>query len=110
MNPVEIEQAVSRLFEQPFGAESFSFDFVCAYKTPDATIRKAAPVSISGVLRRLKIHIKVDKLGDVEQALQEVRASEITRCYKARFLLAADGEELRANLYKSLDGMPEDLR
>ncbi len=40
MNAVEIEEAVSRLAEAPFNAETFPYDFLQAFGLNDAGIRK----------------------------------------------------------------------
>ena len=40
MNAVEIEEAVSRLAEQPFEAAEFAFQFLEAFGNKDATIQR----------------------------------------------------------------------
>lgn len=40
MNAVEIEEAISKLVEEPFNAETFPYQFLQAFGQNDAAIRK----------------------------------------------------------------------
>jgi hypothetical protein len=40
MNAVEIEEAVSKLAEQPFDADSFPFDFLAAFGNKETTLKR----------------------------------------------------------------------
>lgn len=40
MNAVEIEQAVSKLAEQPFDAEEFPYEFLAAFNNKPATLKR----------------------------------------------------------------------
>ena len=40
MNPVEIEEAVSVLVDQPFDRREFAYSFLAAYGTTSTTIRR----------------------------------------------------------------------
>lgn len=67
MNAVEIEEAVSRLAEAPFDAETFPFAFLEAFGNKLTTIKKLQSTSGSsnqsdlsgGVLQRNNIHLQV---------------------------------------------------
>lgn len=65
MNAVEIEEAVSKLAEQPFDAESFPFAFLEAFGNKETTLRRLRSGTSNqsdlagGVLQRNNIHLKV---------------------------------------------------
>ena len=67
MKAVEIEEAVSRLAEAPFDAETFPFAFLEAFGNKLTTIKKLQSTSGSsnqsdlsgGVLQRNNIHLQV---------------------------------------------------
>lgn len=101
MNPVEIEEAVSLLAEQPFEAETFPYAFLEAFGNKATTIKRLKSGStnksdIGGVLQRGNIHIKVCDEGRVAEALDALRESQATSAQKARFTLATDGIEFQA--------------
>jgi len=103
MNAVEIEEAISKLAEAPYDAESFPFDFLQAFGQSDAALRKlksgdANKSDCGGVLQRARnnIHIKSCAPGEVAAVLAELRASPATAKQKARFILATDGNEVQA--------------
>ncbi|MCB1203255.1 MAG: class I SAM-dependent DNA methyltransferase [Verrucomicrobiae bacterium] len=111
MNAVEIEEAVSRLAEQPFDAESFPFAFLEAFGNKSTTLQRLKSGStnqsdIGGVLQRSNIHIKVCGPGEVTETLKALRESKKTVSQKAKFILATDGVELQA---ESLEGEGETL-
>lgn len=100
MNAVEIEEAVSRLAEQPFDPEVFPFAFLEAFGNKDTTIkrlraeRKASTNQSDlpgGVLQRNNIHLKVCAEGEVTATLAALRESPATAKQKAKFILATDG-------------------
>ncbi|HOO92263.1 MAG TPA: hypothetical protein PKX94_02255, partial [Opitutales bacterium] len=111
MNAVEIEEAVSRLAEQPFDAESFPYAFLESFGNKPATIQRLRSGStnqsdIGGVLQRSNIHIKTSAPGEVAATLKALRESPKTASHKAKFILATDGIELQA---ESLEGEGETL-
>jgi hypothetical protein len=101
MNPVEIEEAVSALAEQPFNPAEFPFAFLEAFGNKETTIRKLrAGASNSsdagGVLQRNHIHIAVAASGEVTRMLATLKASPATAKAKARYVLATDGADFEA--------------
>ena len=100
MNPVEIEEAVSRIAEAPFNRGEFPFEFLQAFGNRDVTIkrlRKDNRSDVSGaVLQRNNIHLAVCPEGQVAQTLNLLRESPKTQSAKARFLLATDGVTFEA--------------
>lgn len=100
MNPVEIEEAVSRIAEAPFNLREFPFEFLQAFGNRDVTIkrlRKDNRSDVSGaVLQRNNIHLAVCSEGQVAQTLNLLRESPKTQSAKARFLLATDGVTFEA--------------
>lgn len=100
MNPVEIEQAISALAEEPFDPEEFPFAFLGAFNKPTTIKRLRSGVSnqsdLGGVLQRNWIHIKVCPTGQAVATLAALRDSPATARAKAKFVLATDGEEFHA--------------
>lgn len=102
MNAVEIEEAVSRLAEQPFDAENFPFAFLEAFGNKETTIRRLKSGTTNqsdipgGVLQRNNIHIHVCSEGEVNVALEALRESPATTKQKAKFILATDGKTFEA--------------
>ncbi|WP_428481338.1 class I SAM-dependent DNA methyltransferase [Pyruvatibacter mobilis] len=101
MNPVEIEEEISKLAEQPFDAQEFPFAFLEAFGRKQTEIKRLRAGStnksdLDGVLQRNHIHIKVCSEGAVSQTLVALKASAATAKFKARFILATDGQTLEA--------------
>lgn len=101
MNAVEIEQAVSELFEQPFDPVEFPYAFLRAFGNKDATIARLRSghtnkSDLGGVLQRSNIHLAVAPAGQVPETLTALRESPATNRHKAKFILATDGERLEA--------------
>ena len=102
MNAVEIEQAVSALAEAPFDRAEFPFAFLQAFGNKETTLRKlrvgaANKSDVPGaLLQQNNIHLAVCDPGLVSQTLTTLRASPATTRYKAKFILATDGQELQA--------------
>lgn len=102
MNAVEIEEAVSRLAEAPFDPAEFPFAFLEAFGNKATTIKKLKANSSnqsdlpSGVLQRNHIHLKVCPEGEVSRTLSALRESPATARYKAKFILATDGQSFEA--------------
>ena len=101
MNAVEIEEAVSKLAEEPFDPETFPYAFLEAFGNKPTTIKRLKrgttnKSDVGGVLQRSNIHIKVAPEGQVAQALEDLRNSSVTATQKAKFILATDGISLEA--------------
>ncbi len=104
MNAVEIEEAVSRLAEAPFDPEAFPFAFLEAFGNKPTTLKRLQSKSSSsnqsdlpgGVLQRNNIHLKVCPEGEVTTTLSALRDSLATARYKAKFILATDGDSFEA--------------
>ncbi|MGB3805862.1 MAG: DNA methyltransferase [Erythrobacter sp.] len=102
MNPVEIEEAVSQLAEEPFDREEFPFQFLSAFgnkKTTVDRLRKGATNQSdveNGVLQRSNLHIATCAAAGVAEALTALRESPKTASQKAKFILATDGVEFQA--------------
>ena len=101
MNAVEIEEAISKLAEQPFDAEEFPFAFLEAFGNKATTIKRlrsgtSNKSDIGGVLQTNNIHIKVTEDGAVAEALAALKASLATTKARAKFILATDGKDFQA--------------
>ncbi len=102
MNAVEIEQAVSKLAEEPFDAGEFPFAFLEAFGKKGATLKRLRAGATNrsdvpgGVLKRDDIHIATCAPGKVSETLASLRASPRTASEKARYILATDGVTLEA--------------
>jgi hypothetical protein len=96
MNAIEIEEAVTALFEKPFDAETFAWEFLEAFGNKSTVIKRLQNSSslsdIEGaVLLRNNIHLKVCAQGDVSKTFGELRESAATQKNKVKFVLATDG-------------------
>ena len=101
MNPVEIEQAISALSEAAFDAEDFPFAFLEAFGRKPTEIKKLRKgdtnkSDIGGLLQRNHIHISTCAAGEVSQTLAALKQSPATTKFKARFILATDGDAFEA--------------
>ena len=101
MNPVEIEEAVSKLALAPFDRAEFPFQFLLAFGNSETTIKRLRAGStnqsdIGGVLQRSNIHIATCDAGQVDAAMSALRDSPKTASAKAKFILATDGETFQA--------------
>lgn len=101
MNAVEIEEAISALADQPFDAAEFPFAFLQAFGAKETTLRKLRKgesnrSDVGGVLQRDNIHIAVAVSGAVTETLSALKASPATGRWKAKFILATDGDTFEA--------------
>ena len=107
MNAVEIEEAISKLAEQPFDRTDFPFLFLEAFGNKKVTIDKLkkqgkgssnASDLEGGVLQRNHIHMAVCEAGEVSATMEALRASPATTTARNRvkFILATDGVTLEA--------------
>ena len=100
MNAVEIEEAISKLAEEPFDAATFPFRFLEAFGNKETTLKRLrsgtsnASDLESGVLQRSNIHIAVCSPGAVSETLKRLKDSPATTKAKAKFVLATDGAML----------------
>ena len=106
MNAVEIEEAVSRLAEEPFDPEEFPFAFLEAFGNKKTTIKRLRAGTtnrsdIGGVLQRNNIHLQVASRGETAAALAVLKASSETVRAKAKFVMATDGREVHAEALES---------
>jgi hypothetical protein len=101
MNPVEIEQAISTLAEQPFDPSDFPFAFLEAFGNKETTLKRLRSGAtnksdLGGVLQTNNIHMAVASPGGVTTTLAALKASLATTKAKARFILATDGDAFEA--------------
>lgn len=102
MNAVEIEEAVSRLAEQPFDPNNFPFAFLEAFGNKETTIKRLRSGNTNqsdlpgGVLQRNNIHLKACPESEVATTLTALRESAATTKQKAKFILATDGKTIEA--------------
>jgi hypothetical protein len=102
MNAVEIEEAVSRLAEEPFDPQEFPFAFLEAFGNKQTTLKRLRSNTSNqsdlpgGVLQRNNIHIKVCTEGAVTATLSALRESPATNRQKVKFILATDGTSFEA--------------
>jgi hypothetical protein len=104
MNAVEIEEAISKLAEEPFDAARFPFAFLEAFGNKETTIKRLQAEGkggtnqsdVGGVLQRNNIHIKVCEEGQVTATLTALRDSPATARQKCKFILATDGKSFEA--------------
>src|ERR1700719_782771 len=101
MNPVEIEEAITALAEQPFEAEEFPFAFLQAFGNKETTLKRlrkgeSNKSDLGGVLQTNNIHIAVAAPGEVTKTLVALKASPATVRAKAKYVLATDGDTFEA--------------
>ena len=108
MNVGEIETLITALAEGEFDPEGFLLDFVACFGALDATITKLAAGTSNksdqpgGLWWRGKMHGVVCAPGDLDDAQAALAASPAhVKDKKLRFLLATDGQTLRAEDLKS---------
>lgn len=102
MNAVEIEEAISKLAEQPFNAEEFPFEFLEAFGNKPTTIKRLKSGNNNksdihgGVLQRNNLHIATCNEGEVSDTLKKLKESPETKKAKAKFIVATDGKQFEA--------------
>lgn len=102
MNAVEIEEAISKLAEQPFVPAEFPYAFLEAFGNKATTINRLKSGNTNktdiedAVLQYNNIHIAVCPAGEVLTTLEKLKNSPATNRQKAKFILATDGEEFQA--------------
>lgn len=108
MNAVEIEEAISALAEKPFDPADFPYAFLEAFGNKETTLKRlrkgeSNKSDIGGVLQTNNIHIAVAPTGEVRQVMERLRASPATTRWKAKFIVATDGESFEAEELNSTD-------
>jgi hypothetical protein len=117
LNAVEIEEAVSKLVEEPFDAAEFSYAFLEAFGNKSATLQRLRSVGknstnktdltahgIHAVLQRNNIHIATCATGGpdaVSGLLKRLVDSPASSKHKAKFALATDGNTVHAECLNS---------
>lgn len=117
MNAVEIEEAVSKLVEEPFDPAEFSYAFLEAFGNKTATLQRLRSVGktstnktdlsgdgIHAVLQRNNIHIATCTSGGpdaVASLLKRLVDSPASTKHKAKFVLATDGNTIHAECLNS---------
>ena len=102
MNAVEIEEAVSKLADEPFDPDTFPFAFLEAFGNKETTIKRLKSGTSNqsdlpgGVLQRSNVHLKTCPEGTVTATLAALRQSPATTRHKAKFILATDGKTFEA--------------
>jgi hypothetical protein len=101
MNAIEIEEAISALFDKPCEPETFPAEFLEAFGNKTTTIKRlqsAASLSdIDGaVLLRSNIHLKVCTEGQVSSVFNQLKTSSATTKNKVKFILVTDGSTVEA--------------
>src|ERR1700722_4805865 len=101
MNAVEIEEAISALAERPFDAGEFPFAFLQAFGNKETTLKRlrkgdSNKSDLGGVLQANNIHIAIAPTGEVTRRLGKLKASPATVRFKAKFIVATDGETFEA--------------
>lgn len=102
MNAVEIEEAISRLAEQPFVPAEFPYAFLEAFGNKATTINRLRSGNTNksdiegAVLQYNNIHMAVCPAGEVLNTLEKLKNSPATARQKAKFILATNGEDLQA--------------
>ena len=119
MNAVEIEEAVSKLVEEPFNAAEFPYVFLEAFGNKTATLQRLRNVGknstnktdvtgegVQSVLQRNNIHLATcfGRGPDaVAELLNRLTDSPATSKHKAKFALATDGHTVHAESLNSDD-------
>ena len=102
MNVAEIGEAMESLAGASFDPEGFVPGFMAAYDAAATTITRLRRgetnhTEVDGAwLWRNKLHALPAPETDVDEALTRLRDSRTTRRYRARFVLATDGENVAA--------------
>jgi len=115
MNPTEMLEELDKLANAPFDAAEFPFAFLECFGNKETTLARlrktgagganksdfsAAPHIINAVLQRNNIHLATCEQGKAEETLKLLLASPATAKWKARFALATDGVDVRAEYLK----------
>ena len=101
MNAIEIEEAISALFDKPCVPETFPAEFLEAFGNKTTIIKRLqSATSLSdidgAVLLRNNIHIKVCPEGRVGSVFNQLKTSPATTKNKVKFILVTDGSTVEA--------------
>ena len=119
MNAVEIEEAISKLVDEPFNAAEFPYAFLEAFGNKTATLQRLRNVGknstnktdvtgpgVQAILQRNNIHLATCSSGGpdvVADLLKRLIDSPATNKHKAKFALATDGNTVHAASLNSDD-------
>jgi hypothetical protein len=109
MNPVEIEEAVSKLADAPYDAGEFAFAFLEAFGAKPTTLKRlragdSNKSDLGGVCQASNVHIvalqqgraNAARLSSVAEAMAALRASTLNTKHKLKFIIATDGDTFEA--------------
>ena len=101
LNAVEIEEAISKLAEEPFDQAEFPYQFLAAFGNKATTLKRlragtSNKSDLGGVLQTNNIHIATCNAGEVSATFKALKESSATAKAKARFILTTDGGEFEA--------------
>jgi hypothetical protein len=101
LNAVEIEEAISKLADQPFEPQSFPYAFLEAFGNKETTVKRlragaSNKSDLGGVLQTNNIHIATCDTGQVTKTLTALKESPATAKAKAKFILSTDGVDFEA--------------
>lgn len=108
MNISQIEANIQSILST-FSKESFIYDFLLAYGTPNSTIQKLkiGTLNLSKVEGEIswkkKMYFKVDLLNDLHDTIDELKNSETLKKETPRFIIVTDFEHFLAYDTKTLD-------
>lgn len=102
MNAIEIEEAISKLAEQPFDRATFPYAFLEAFGNKSTTLKRLQSGASNksdvegGLLQYNNIHLAVSLEGKVHETFERLKESPATVKQKAKFILATDGATVEA--------------
>ena len=107
MNAVEIEEAVSKLADAPFNAETFPYDFLQAFGINDAaSANSGAATQTSPICPAACFSDKTTSTSSPARQAKlpppsmPLRAKPRYRKHKAKFILATDGQTFQAERFE----------
>jgi len=102
MNVAEIEQALEEISQNDFIPETFGIEFAQALGAPKVTIAKLKTGTYNrtdldgGFLWKPWVHFLPAEAGQIDAAIEALKASKATTRQKARYLISTDGADLIA--------------
>ncbi len=92
MNAIEIEEAISKLAEQPFDRATFPYAFLEAFGNKSTTLKRLQSGASNksdvegGLLQYNNIHLAVSLEGKVHETFERLKESPATVKQKAKFI------------------------
>jgi hypothetical protein len=108
MNITQIETNIQSIFTA-FSKETFIYDFLLAYGTPNSTIQKLkiGTLNLSKIDGEIswkkKLFFKVDLVNDLHDTIDEIKNLETLKKDTPRFIIVTDYEDFLAYDTKTLD-------